>query len=65
MLLHPGLTYVPSDFAYVIDALSKGSLKPVSMITRKIPIDRIIEDGFHALINEKDEHVKIMVDLSA
>lgn len=59
------LTYVPSDFAYVIDALSKGSLKPVSMITRKIPIDRIIEDGFHALINEKDEHVKIMVDLSA
>ncbi|GAP92959.1 putative ()-butanediol dehydrogenase [Rosellinia necatrix] len=58
------LTYRPSDFSHVIAALEQGLLKPGPMITRKISIDRVIEDGFHALINEKDDHVKIMVDLS-
>ena len=28
-------------------------------------IDRVAEDGFAPLINEKDKHVKILVDLKA
>ncbi|RWA07158.1 hypothetical protein EKO27_g7948 [Xylaria grammica] len=59
------LTYQLADFGHVIDALHAGRLRPESMITGKIPIDRIVEDGFEALINEKDKHVKLMVDLSA
>ncbi|KAI0413680.1 dehydrogenase [Xylaria grammica] len=59
------LTYQLADFGHVIDALHAGRLTPESMITGKIPIDRIVEDGFEALINEKEKHVKLMVDLSA
>jgi threonine dehydrogenase-like Zn-dependent dehydrogenase len=60
-----GLTFQLADFGHVIDALGEGRLRPGSMITRKISIDRVVEDGFNALINEKDKHVKVMVDLSA
>ncbi|KAI8630365.1 GroES-like protein [Xylariaceae sp. FL1651] len=59
------LTYQLADFGHVINALREERLNPESMITRKISIDRIVEDGFNALISEKDKHVKIMVDLSA
>lgn len=48
----------------MIRALAEGLLKPESMITRKISINRVVEDGFMALINEKDKHVKILVDLT-
>lgn len=63
--MHLGLTYVEADFEYVIDALREGRMTPESMITSKISIDRVVEDGFDALVNEKDKHVKILVDLSA
>jgi hypothetical protein len=35
------------------------------MITSKIPMDLVAEKGFRALINEKDKHVKILVDIWA
>ena len=35
------------------------------MITKKIALDRVEEDGFRALIEDKDNHVKILVDLGA
>ena len=44
-------------------ALRTGAMKPEKMITSKIKIDRIVEDGFKPLIEEKDQHVKILVDL--
>jgi hypothetical protein len=34
------------------------------MITSKIKIDRLVEDGFTLLVEEKDTHVKILVDLT-
>lgn len=34
------------------------------MITSKIRMDEVAEKGFRALINEKDKHVKILVDVS-
>lgn len=58
------MTYRLSDFQLVIEALAEGRLRPESMITRKISINRVVEDGFMALINEKDKHVKILVDLT-
>jgi threonine dehydrogenase-like Zn-dependent dehydrogenase len=59
------LGYLQKDFAGVIKALGDGSLKPAGMITSKIHIDRVAEDGFRALIEEKDKHVKILVDCRA
>jgi len=57
------LGYLGQDFQGVIKALGDGSLRPRKMITSKIRIDRVYEDGFKALMEEKDNHVKILVDL--
>lgn len=35
------------------------------MITRKIVLDEVEEKGFRALIEDKDNHVKILVDINA
>lgn len=35
------------------------------MITKKIAIDKVVEDGFRSLIEDKDNQVKILVDLEA
>ncbi|KAI0456846.1 dehydrogenase [Xylaria acuta] len=59
------LCYRLSDFENVIDALHKGRLRPESMITGKIALNRVVEDGFEALINGGLGHIKILVDLSA
>lgn len=59
------LAYLQSDFAAVIKALEDGSLKPEKMITSTIKIDRVVEDGYKALMEDKDKHVKILVDCRA
>lgn len=59
------LGYQNKDYEGVLEALKTGALKPEKMITSKIRIDRVAEDGFRPLIDEKDKHVKILVDLKA
>lgn len=41
-----------------------GDLKPEPMITSVIKMDEVEEKGFKALIEEKDKHVKILVEVS-
>ena len=41
-----------------------GSLKPASMITRKIQMDEVEDKGYKALIEDKDNQVKILVEVS-
>ncbi|KAE8147603.1 chaperonin 10-like protein [Aspergillus avenaceus] len=48
----------------VIDAICSGALNPRPMITSRIRLEEIVEKGFKALINERDRHVKILIDLS-
>ncbi len=43
--------------------LGSGQLKPESMITGKIQMDEVEEKGFKALIHDKDNHVKILVEI--
>ena len=43
----------------------QGKIKPRPMITSKIRMNEVAEKGFRALINERDKHVKILVDISA
>ncbi|KAL8714371.1 MAG: hypothetical protein Q9220_001704 [cf. Caloplaca sp. 1 TL-2023] len=57
-------TYVPGDFRKVLDAIASGLLQPEPMITGKIQMDEVEEKGFKALIEEKDKHVKILVEVS-
>jgi threonine dehydrogenase-like Zn-dependent dehydrogenase len=42
-----------------------GKLTPEPMITGKIKMGEIESKGFDALINDKDNHVKILVDIVA
>jgi len=49
------------DFIEVIQALSEGKLKAADMITARIPLADLVEKGFMTLKNEKDKHVKILV----
>jgi hypothetical protein len=40
-----------------------GTLKPANMITRKIKLEDLVEHGILALTTDKDNHVKILVDI--
>ncbi|KAM0804478.1 hypothetical protein BDR22DRAFT_602578 [Usnea florida] len=57
-------TYQEGDFQDVLDAISSGRLQPAPMITSKIQMDEIEEKGFKTLVNDKDNHVKILVEVS-
>ena len=57
--------YQLKDFQEVVQALDDGRLKPAKMITSKIQLDNVVEDGIRALIRDKDQHVKILVDMKA
>ncbi|KAJ5952655.1 uncharacterized protein N7479_011068 [Penicillium vulpinum] len=57
--------YDDGDFEAVIDAIASGNIQPRQMVTSKIRMEDVEEKGFKALIEEKDEHVKILVEISA
>ena len=74
------LGYAHEDFQAVIANLASGKLsnnliwtmangylgaiKPSQMITRKIKLENIVEDGIKALIHDKNNQVKILVDIN-
>jgi threonine dehydrogenase-like Zn-dependent dehydrogenase len=45
------------------DAISAGDMKPHEMITQRIKLTEVEEKGFKALINDKDNQVKILVEV--
>ncbi|KAG2421130.1 hypothetical protein HFD88_000746 [Aspergillus terreus] len=57
--------YDESAFTKVIEAISYGQLSPGKMITDKIKLDDVVEKGFKTLLNDRDEHCKILVDVQA
>lgn len=55
-------TYVKGDFEEVIKAISDGRLDMCQkMITKRIGLNEVLEEGFMTLINDKDNQVKILV----
>ena len=56
------LSYRKPDFQYVIDALAKGAIKPEKMITKRIKMEDVVEEGIKALMKEKNQ-VKILVEV--
>ncbi|KAJ4372803.1 hypothetical protein N0V86_008169 [Didymella sp. IMI 355093] len=57
------LGYQRKDFEAVVDQLAKGNLKPSKMITSKIQMEDLVDGGIKALINDKESHVKILVEV--
>lgn len=45
----------------VVDLLASGRLDPTPLVTHRIAVDDIVERGFHALIEDKDSCVKVLV----
>ena len=42
-----------------------GKIKPEGMITKTIRMDEVVEEGFTTLIEDKENHVKILIDVGA
>ena len=55
------LAYV-DDFPRAISLVADGRVKATDFITDRIPMRNIMEDGFQKLIDEPDQHVRIIVD---
>jgi threonine dehydrogenase-like Zn-dependent dehydrogenase len=56
---------VRTEHEMTFSLTSTGQLTPEAMITRKIKMNEVVEKGFKALINDKDNHVKILIDIGA
>jgi 2-desacetyl-2-hydroxyethyl bacteriochlorophyllide A dehydrogenase len=56
-------TYVEGDFEEVIGAISSGKIMPQEMITKRIRLDDVVEEGFKTLIKDRDNQVKILVEV--
>ena len=55
-------TYQEGDYQEVIDAIASGQIHPETMITKKIPMHEVVDEGYKTLINDKNNHVKILID---
>jgi threonine dehydrogenase-like Zn-dependent dehydrogenase len=54
------VTYTEGDFEAVIDAIATGKIQPKGMITKVIGVDQV-DEGFKALVDDKDNQVKILI----
>ena len=58
------LGYQKPDFEYVLKALGEEKMKPAEMITKLVPMENVVEDGFKELIEHKENHVKILLKVA-
>ena len=56
------LAYTLDDFKGVSALLANGAITAEPMITGKIALGDIVEKGFEELVNNKDAHIKILVE---
>ena len=54
--------YKTQDFQEMTQLLADGRLKGYKqMVTSRIHLEDVVEKGFNALINHKDDHIKILI----
>lgn len=58
------VTYIQGDFEEVIEAISSGRIKPQGMITKVIGLHEVPEEGFKTLVEDKENQVKILIDIN-
>lgn len=59
-----GICYTNEDFTQVLNAMASGKIPFEQMITSVVPLSSVIDGGFMELINNKAEHVKILIQPS-
>ena len=52
------------ELAIVLDRMSKETTPYEDLITRRITLDRIVEDGFEELMTNNNQHVKIAIKIA-
>lgn len=57
----PGTIADVNDHRVTIKLVQEGDIVLQSFITAKTPLDRLVEDGFDALIHHNDNAVKLLV----
>ncbi|EXJ84798.1 hypothetical protein A1O3_05470 [Capronia epimyces CBS 606.96] len=56
------LPYVPGDFQEVIRAIAEGRIRqPERLISAKIPVEDVVSKGFEALLHNKSDTIKVLV----
>ncbi|KAE9371972.1 GroES-like protein [Stipitochalara longipes BDJ] len=59
-----GICYTNEDFKDVLEILASGKIRAEDMITSIVPLEKAVQGGFLELINNKAEHVKILIQPS-
>ena len=52
-----------AEFPEAIRLLADGVIDPLPMITRVIPLDSVVTDGFEALARQDNQDVKVLVKI--
>ena len=55
------ICYLPQDFADTIAMLQDGRIQTEGIITERVGLSDVVDDGFNELVDHKDRHVKILV----
>ncbi|KAI9056156.1 hypothetical protein LZ554_001084 [Drepanopeziza brunnea f. sp. 'monogermtubi'] len=56
-------TFVAGEFGEVLDAIVAGTIQPSNMITKTVTLAETVTEGYDSLIHDKDNHVKILVEV--
>lgn len=56
-----GICYTNEDFRQVLQAMASGKIPFEQMITSVVPLSNVVEGGFMELLNNKAQHVKILI----
>lgn len=51
------------EFGPVVGMFASGALDPEPLVSSRIPLDDVVEDGFEALLDPDREEVKVLVEL--
>lgn len=54
--------YLREDFEFAVDLVARKLIDPEPIITKIIPLQDIVEEGFECAINPETEHLKILVE---
>ncbi len=55
-------SYTRKDFEYAIDLVAKKLIDPEPIVTKIIPLDDIVEEGFESAIDPETKDIKILVE---
>lgn len=64
IVLKCSLAYTNEDFQAVVDAIGAGLLVPKPLITKRIRLEDVVEEGLEALHQSGSVECKILVDMS-